>query len=140
MAKPAPPPPATLESDKSPAKSAPGGISGIIHKAKGHASNAGDWIKKHPVGAGAIGAGVAIGSVIAGWVIFRALKGKKNRDRGNARRHARSIDVYDDVKLEFPRTGIERRAVVEEIDWDDEEFLEFLAMFPEMEDLVDFEE
>jgi hypothetical protein len=68
-------------------------------------------------------------------------RGRKDRDdRGRERRHARSIDGMDEVKMSFPRNAVERRAVVDEIDWEDEEFLEFLELFPGMEDLIDFEE
>src|SRR5947207_10391299 len=48
--------PAKIESGKR--VSSPAGIQGIIHKAKGQATNAGAWIQSHPLQSGLIGAGV----------------------------------------------------------------------------------
>jgi hypothetical protein len=95
----------------------------------------GEWVQSHPLQAGLVGAGVAIGSLVTGWVIFRALKGGK-RKSDKHRRHARSIDVVDAVKSEFPTNSIQKRAIVDEIDWDDQEFLEFMNLLPDLDDIL----
>jgi hypothetical protein len=87
------------------------------------------------VQAGLIGAGVAIGSLVAGWVIFRALRGGKDK-KDRSRLHGRSINSIDAVTAELPSNAFEKRSVVEDIDWDDEEFLEFLNLFPDLEDIA----
>lgn len=126
--------PAKIESGK--AASSPGGIKSIINKAKGEATNAGAWIQSHPTQAGLVGAGVALGSMLAGWVIFRALKHRKDKSGKGHRNHPRSIDVRDEIMADFPANAMERRAVMDEIDWDDEEFLEFLSLLPGVDDIL----
>jgi len=37
---------------------------------------------------------------------------------------------------EFPSTKLEKRAIIDEIDWNDEEFLEFLSLLPEFDDIL----
>jgi hypothetical protein len=125
--------PAKIEGGK--AAASPGGIQSIINKAKGQATNAGAWIQSHPLESGLIGAGVALGSAVVGWVIFRALKGGKHKSVKGRRNHPRSIDVRDEIMADFPTNAMERRAILDEIDWDDEEFLEFLSLFPGVEDI-----
>ena len=127
--------PAKIESGK-PA-SFPRGVQDIIQTAKGHATNAGQWIQSHPLHAGLIGTGVAIGSLMAGWLIFRAIKGGKGKSGKSRRNHARSIDVTDAVLAEFPASSLEKRAILDEIDWNDEEFLEFLNLLPGVEDILE---
>jgi hypothetical protein len=114
----------------------PPGIHGYIYKAKGHGENAIQWAKENPTQAALIGAGVTIGTLLAGWTIWRVLGKKKRRNGGRQRRnHARSIDIADEIKAEFPATAMEKRALLDEIDFDDEEFLEFLELFPSAEDV-----
>jgi hypothetical protein len=110
----------------------PGGVQDIINKAKGEAANAGQWIQSHPLHAGLIGTGVAIGSLVSGWVIFRALRGGKGKSGRGRRYHIRSLDTRDSIVAEFPANSLERRAVLDEIDWDNKEFLEFLTLFPDV--------
>ena len=85
--------------------------------------------------AGLIGAGVAIGSLLTGWLIFKALKGGKDKSDKGRRRHARSIDVIDAVKGELPANALEKRQILDEIDFDDEEFVEFLSLLPDFGDV-----
>jgi len=127
--------PAKLESSKH--ATPPGGIHNIINKAKGQAENAGVWIQSHPLQAGLIGAGVAIGSLLVGWVVFRAVKGSKAKSGKSRRHHARSLDFSDAVMSEFPSNSLEKRAILDEIDWNDEEFLEFLNLLPEVQDILE---
>jgi len=126
--------PAKIESGKRASSRAT--IQGIIEKAKGGATNAGAWIQSHPLQAGLIGAGVALGSIVVGWVIFRALKGGKDKSGRGRRNHARSINVRDEIMAEFPTNAMERRGIVDEIDWDDEEFLQFLSLLPGVDDIL----
>jgi hypothetical protein len=118
-------------------KPIPAGVAGIIEMAKHQASNAGQWIQSHPLQAGLIGTGVAITSLVLGWIIFRALKGGKSKSEKNQRNHARSIDIIDAIKSEFPANSVQKRAIMDEIDWDDEEFLEFMKLLPDLSDLVE---
>lgn len=93
------------------------------------------WAQSHPLQAGLIGTGVAIGTLVAGWTIFRVLRGGKGKKKKGAnRRHARSLDGLDAIKAEFPVDALEKRAVVDELDLDDEEFLEFLSLLPTEEE------
>ena len=87
--------------------------------------------------AGLIGAGVAIGSLLTGWLIFKALKGGKDKsEKGSrGRRHARSLDVIDEVKSELPMNALEKRQILDEIDFDDDEFMEFMSLLPDFEDV-----
>jgi hypothetical protein len=112
------------------------GIHGVIEKAKDHAASAGEWIKEHPMQAGLIGAGVAIGSLVVGWIIFKALKGGKEKKKQGSRLHARSADPLDEVMANFPQHALERRAIIDEIDWDDEEFLEFMSLLPDLDEIA----
>jgi hypothetical protein len=116
-------------------ESSPGGIHAILGKAKGHAEKATGWIQSHPLQAGLIGAGVALGSLLTGWLIFKALKGGKEKSGKGRRNHARSIDVVDAVKGEFPTNAMEKRALLDEIDFDDQEFLEFVSLLPDFSDI-----
>ena len=109
-----------------------------MHKAKGTAAGVGAWINNHRLQAGLIGAGLTIGSVVAGWLIFKILRGKKSRN--GRRNHRRSVDVADDFMAEFPKNAVEKRAIMDEIDWDDEEFLEFLSLLPDVQQLLAEEE
>jgi len=92
------------------------------------------WAQSHPLQAGLIGTGVAIGTLVAGWTIFRVLRGRKGKKNGGNRRHARSLDGLDAIKAEFPVDALEKRAVIDELDLDDEEFLEFLSLLPTEEE------
>lgn len=78
---------------------------------------------------------MGIGTLVLGWVFFRALKRGKDRYP----RHARSFDVSDAIKNELPHSGLEKRAVVDEIDWNNDEFLEFLELLPDLNDIFDAE-
>ena len=40
----------------------------------------------------------------------------------------------DDIKAEFPANAFEKRALIEEIDLTDEDFLDFLELLPSAED------
>jgi hypothetical protein len=42
----------------------------------------------------------------------------------------------DAITSEFPSSKFEKRSLVDEIDWDDEEFLEFLTLFPDLDDIA----
>ena len=109
----------------------PDGIHGVVHKAKEHTQNAVDWTKEHPAEAALIGAGVTIGTLLAGWTIWRAFGPRRRRyENGRRRNQARSIDIVDELKAGFPANAMEKRALLDEIDIDDEEFLEFLELFP----------
>lgn len=87
--------------------------------------------------AGLIGAGVALGSLLTGWLIFKALKGGKDKSErgGRGRRHARSLDVVDAVKGELPVNALEKRQILDEIDFDDDEFMEFMSLLPDFDDV-----
>jgi len=67
-------------------------------------------------------------------LIYKALKkAKGKKDRG----HQKLLDLVDGIKEEFPKNNLQKRNVVEEIDWNDPEFLEFLELFPELTDMVE---
>jgi hypothetical protein len=109
----------------------------IVDKAKEHASNAIEWAKGHPWQAAGIGAGVAIGTAVIGWLVFKALKGGKAKGKGKGKHGKRSVeDFHADIMEEFPTNKLERRAVFDEIDWEDEEFREFLNTLPQIEDIL----
>jgi hypothetical protein len=92
---------------------------------KGLAQGAGNWVKSHPLQAGLIGTGVAVGSLLVGWLVFKALKKGKNK---KSRYQARSIDLYDDVLHSLPSTEEEKLELLAEIDMEDEEFLQFMEL------------
>ena len=98
-----------------------------------------EWIGSHKLQAGLIGAGVALGSLVVGWAIFRAIKARKAKKAGNNRRHhARSFDDLDDFNadvLDSINHHLAQRNPLDGIDLEDKEFLEFLAEF---EDTGDF--
>lgn len=150
---PAPPPPAPAPAPKveppapapapqpapAPEKKDGGGFNPgkIVDKAKEHASNAIEWAKGHPWQAAGIGAGVAIGTAVIGWLVFKALKGGKAKGKGKGKHGKRSVeDFHADIMEEFPTNKLERRAVLDEIDWEDEEFVEFLQTLPQIEDIL----
>jgi hypothetical protein len=112
----------------------PTGFAGIIEAAKGHATNAKEWIQSHPLQSALIGSGIAIGTAVAGWLIYKALKKAKGKKE---RSHPKLFDLVDGIKEEFPKNHLQRRNVIEEIDWNDPEFLEFLELFPDLDDLVE---
>jgi len=127
------PPPAPIKAkDPSAKEERRSGIGGIVDKAKGLPARAIDWIGTHKVQAGLIGAGVAIASIVAGWAIFRAIKARKAKNRGNHRRRARSFDVNDDIYSEVVADidhHLAQQDPLDGIDLNDPEFLEFLETF-----------
>jgi hypothetical protein len=108
----------------------------LIAKAQQHGANAIEWVKRNPLPAAAIGTGVALGTAVVGWLIYKAIKGGKQKGKGG-RRERRSIDEFHAEFLEeFPANRLEKRAILDEIDFDDEEFLEFLSLLPNVEDIL----
>jgi hypothetical protein len=99
-----------------------------------------EWIGSHKLQAGLIGAGVALGSIVAGWAIFRAIKARKAKKGGNNRRHhSRSFNEFDDFNAEVMADinhHLAQRDPLEGIDLEDKEFLEFLASFEDSDDLL----
>ena len=63
-------------------------------------------------------------------------KGKRSKNYSGRRYYRRDLDSTDEFITEFPKNHIERREIMDEIDWDDEEFLEFLSMIPEVEEYL----
>ena len=94
------------------------------------------WASGNPWQAGAVGAGVALGTAIVGWIIFKALQGGREKSRGGHREKRYVEDFHADIMEEFPSTKLEKRAIIDEIDWNDEEFLEFLSLLPEFDDIL----
>ena len=68
---------------------------------------------------------MALGTVLAGWLGFRLLKGKARSRAKNQRRHARDLEL-------------KKRIVFDEIDYEDPEVLEFLEKeFSELEPIFE---
>ena len=128
----APPPAPNKALDPSPKEERRSGIGGIVDKAKGFPARAIDWIGTHKVQAGLIGAGAAVVSIVAGWAIFRAIKARKAKNRGNHRRRTRSFNVDDDIYPEVAADighHLAQQDPLDGIDLNDPEFLEFLDTF-----------
>ena len=100
-----------------------------MQKAKSPAQRVG-WVQSHPVPAGLIGAGVACTWKYGSWIGDLLCSQKRGEGETGKKvvNHARSIDIHNSIVAEFPHNAVEKSSVFDEIDWDDEKFLEFLRL------------
>ena len=108
----------------------PEGWEGILEKTQGKIGDVMQWASEHPAQAYLVGAGATLGAALAYWAIYRAIKNRKSKEDKNEteasrrrRRHPRDFSPDKTKRANTDETG----AALDEIDWNDNDFLEFLA-------------